>query len=160
MPMGLLDDYSYESGSLGLGMTPRPALQHQEVMSNLVTNLNYFVYPRYKAISEPGFYVNRQEIVPDIGVFATQGKTDPLQWRLVMFIEIVRTMPEEKRIRQKVEKALQSLHVREALIYNYRKKHWVKCTEIPADQRKAKSSWSDVLQIDLEPYAERIIVRK
>jgi len=155
--MGLLDDYNYESGIIGLGMSPRPSRPHQVVMSHLVTNLNNRLPERLRAISEPGIEVDAREKAPDIGVFDTLGSSDPDKWRLVMFIEIVKTTPEEKRIRREIENVLHRWSVKEALIYNYVKKHWVKCTDIPQQQRSATASFSDVLHIDLAPLAGGII---
>lgn len=155
--MGLLDDYNYENGIIGLGMTARPAKRHQQVMSNLITNINLRLLPAYQAIGEPGIEVENREKAPDVGIYKTFEKPHINHWQLVSFIEIVKTMPEEKKIRARIENVLDKWGVQEALIYNYTKNHWVKCTNLPKKQRNANTAFSDVLQLNLEPLTQFVV---
>lgn len=134
--MGLLDNYT------GIGMSPRPARQHQHVMANLLI-----------AIREDGFYALTEECInendrnspaPDLVIFTDEDEKQPFA-----IIEIT-TTKELKAIKEKVQKlcAVYS-YIQEAFIYNYEKKQWY-CAGANVDPENP--SFSQIIDADLNDY--------
>jgi len=145
--MGLLDDYSGKGGlsglGTGLGMTPRPAYEHQLVMRELLIGLSKYFGNKYLVLSE--WVIDPKDLnskVPDIVVY--DKKLKPL-----MFIEITTTC-EKKQIEKKAASLMDQYNVYEVFIYDYETKEFNKLTGLK--KYSPVKSYSDLFKIDLQQF--------
>jgi Uma2 family endonuclease len=124
--MGLLDNYG--KGPHNLGMTPRPAYIHQDIMNMILINLSYLdkkgkivVRTENPVIKKP------KEIVPDLCIYRNKGTFsnqvyDPESPVVVIEIE------KSSRIKSNIKNLSELLEIKktikEAFVYDYEKNKW------------------------------------
>lgn len=133
--MGLLDDYS------GIGMTPRPRAEHQDIILNICYGLKDDGF-----FCRPEFCVDSQDLnspAPDIVVY-----DDDLRYPVVI-IEIT-THKELKTIISKVKDLMDDYpQIKESFVYDYEKEIWHCHGE---DLQGDEPSYSHLLNLDLSDY--------
>ncbi len=142
--MGLLDDYSGTSGIAGLGMSPRPAAQHQFLLLEIAFDIKIKLSKNnlfYKIATESCIDLkNLNSKAPDVVVYNTS--LIP-----VMFIEIT-TSREYNKIITKAREVMNKYNVFESFIYDYEAR---KLTKLSGnDNHTSQLNYSDVLKIEIK----------
>lgn len=135
--MGLTDNYS------GIGMSPRPRREHQNILRNLII-----------AITDEGYYcltefcVDENDLnspAPDIVIYASNDDSTPQT-----IIEVT-TRVEYKTICAKAKQLLTKYPITECFVYDYETRRWA-CYGQNVDT--AEPSYSPLLEIDFADYVD------
>ena len=141
--MGLLDDYSGESGILrGLGKLARPTPKHQYYVLEIASELKNVLKPKgFVVLTESCIDVTKlNSKAPDVIVYDQNFKS-------LMFIEIT-TTKQKKVIETRAAALMQQYNILESFIYDYETGEFNKLTGLK--QFSAIKSYSDIFQLDLK----------
>jgi hypothetical protein len=144
--MGLLDDYSGQSGILGIGMSPRPTAKHQEIIKKIIINLDKIFDEKYFLIlPESAVDLNNlNSKAPDIVIYKKAKNIN--NSKCILFIEIT-SHDEYKKILKKAKDLMNQYKILESFVYNYEDKEFYKLTDF--NDSKSPKSDSDILNINL-----------
>lgn len=133
--MGLLDNYT------GIGMSPRPSRQHQDIIKSLLVRIST---DDYYCLSE--FCVDTKDLnspAPDVVIYLDRNDRYP-----IIIIEIT-TKSEFKKICDKVRKLMTDYsQVEESFVYDYETKYWVRIV----DGKSEDTAYSSILNTDLNNF--------
>ena len=144
--MGLLDDYSGEGGTLGIGMSPRPKAEHQDILLNIAGNLKF----NHGIFCRTEFCVDKENLksskAPDVVIYENEDDRYP-----VVIIEIT-TENMCKSIIKEVTKLMKSFSmIEEAFVYDYESNEWY-CYGKDVDPDEP--SYSPLLDVDFADFIE------